>query len=175
MIRKNRIILWILVVLLALPTMLAGCSEEETPETQPAPTQRAENPVQETEPEITEEPGVPLTTKYIVLSYPAELEGMVNIQYEDIPDGQEIIFTTDFTGEELELFRFSLSKDGTDGYELGILNDVEAGELRVCVDVKEYENGSWTPEEYTKLNSLQERVNDIIIQFHEDPRFTPAR
>ena len=172
MIRKKGILLWLLAALLVI---FSGCGEEKTPETQPAPTQQAENPVLETEPEITEEPGIPLTTKYIVLSYPAELEGAVNIRYEDLPEGQEVIFTTGFTGEELELFRFSLSKDGTDGYELGVLKDEQAGELRVCVDVKEYENGNFTPEAYTKLNSLQERVNDIIIQFYDDPRFAPSR
>lgn len=175
MIVKKRTLLWITIVLLVLPMLLAGCGEAETPETQPAPTQGAENSAVDTEQEITEEPGVPLTTKYMILSYPAELEGMVNIRYEDIQSGQEVIFTTDFTGEELELFRFSMSRDGTDGYELGVLKDEEAGELRVCVEVKDYENGSWAPEEYTKLISLQERVNDIIIQFYDDPRFTPTR
>ena len=174
---KKKALLWLLVVLLALP--LAGCGEEQAPETEPVLTQGAENsaevPENSEEPEITEEPGVPLSTKYIVLSYPAELEGEVSIRYEEIADGQEIIFSTDFTGENLELFRFSISKNGTDGYELGVLQDAEDGELRVCVDVKDYENGRWTPEQYQKINALQERVNDIIVQFHDDPRFVPVR
>ena len=169
--------LLILLSLLALSVIFAGCGDDapETQPSEPVPTQQIENPVLETEEEITEAPGIPVVSKYIVLSYPADLEGMVTVNYELLDDGQEIIFTTNFTGENLELFRFSLSKAGTDGYELGVLEDDEAGELRVCVDVKDYENGNRTPEEYTKLTSLQERVNDIIAQFHEDPRFTPAR
>lgn len=175
MIYGKRALLWLLAAVLSVSVVLSGCGKEDVPETEPSeipPTQQTENPADE---EITEEPGIPLSTKYIVLSYPAELEDTVGIRYEDLADGQEIIFSTEFTGGELELFRFSLSKSGTDGYELGVLNDEEAGELRVCVDVKEYENGSWTPEEYAKLTAMQERVNDIIIQFHDDPRFTPAR
>lgn len=166
-----------LLSLLALSVIFAGCGDD-APETQPSepiPTQQMENPVLETEEEITEAPGIPVVSKYIVLSYPADLEGMVTVNYELLDDGQEIIFTTNFTGEDLELFRFSLSKAGTDGYELGILTDENDGDLHVCVDVKDYENGNRTPEEYTKLTAMQERVNDIIAQFHEDPRFTPAR
>ncbi len=125
--------------------------------------------------ETEEDPGIAFVTDYIVLSYPSELEDLVSIQYEKLSDGQQIIFTTDFTGEELELFRFSISKSGTDGYELGVLTDEKAGELIVCMNVTEYSSGSWTPEEYAKLSAMQERVNDIIIQFHADPRFTAAR
>lgn len=84
-----------------------------------------------------------------------------------------ILFTTDFTGEELELFRFYISRSPTEGYPLGTLTDAQYGEMTVCVEVKEYSSGSWTPEEYAKLGAMQERVNDIIVQFHEDPRFTP--
>lgn len=141
----------------------------DTP-TIPQMPQQTEN----SEGETAEDPGVPFTTKYMVLSYPSDLEDVVTIGYEDLPDGQQIVFTTDFTGEELELFRFSISKSGTDGYELGVLNDAEAGELLVRVNVKDYTGGSFAPETYTKLNAMQERVNDIIVQFYEDPRFTPA-
>lgn len=174
---RKGISLFLLAALLAV-VVLSGCGKETNDETQPSepvPTQQMENPVLETEEEITEAPGIPVVSKYIVLSYPADLEGMVTVNYELLDDGQEIIFTTNFTGEELELFRFSLSKAGTDGYELGILTDENDGDLYVCVDVKDYDNGSRTPEEYTKLTAMQERVNDIIAQFHEDPRFTPAR
>lgn len=147
------------------------------------PPDHAGDQTSTTEPSITEDsgekteeaPGLPLVTKYMVLSYPSELEGLVDIAYEELEDGQQIIFTTDLTGEELELFRFSISKSGTDGYQLGVLTDEEAGQLFVCMNVTEYSSGSWTPEEYAKLNAMQERVNDIIIQFYDDPRFTAAR
>ncbi len=148
--------------------------------------QKADAPVPPTvgEPVINEQPGdnqeeepeapvVPLPTNYIVLNYPAELENEVSVTYENINDGQMITFTTNFTGEELVLFRFTISASGDDGFPLGVLNHEEAGELVVCVHVEEYTNGNWTPEDFNKLNALQERVNDIIVQFYEDPRFVP--
>ncbi len=173
--KMKRPVLLALTLLLAASAVLSGCKQEpenieQPPETTPSQPLQTEDAEQ-----ITEDPGVPFVTDYIILSYPVELEDAVSIRYEQLEDGQQIIFSTDFTGEELELFRFSLSKSGTDGYQLGTLLDDTAGELIVCVEVTEYTNGSWTPEEYARLTAMQERVNDIIIQFHEDPRFTPVR
>lgn len=148
-------------------TGLTGCgtAPEET------------NPPQDTSGSITEgpteEPAIALPTRYIVLSYPAEMKEDVKVSYEDLEDGQRIIFTTDFTGQELELFRFVISKSDAEGYLLGTLKDEQAGEMFVCVNVIEYSQGNWEVSDYMKLNALQERVNDIIIQFHQDPRFVP--
>ena len=123
--------------------------------------------------EETEVPAIPLPTNYIVLSYPAELENEVKVAYDNLYDGQMISFTTDFTGEELLLFQFSVSASGDDGFALGVLKDETAGELTVCVHVEDHTNGNLSPEDFNKLNALQERVNDIIVQFYEDPRFVP--
>ena len=169
-----------LTALMALLLCACGSAGDVTlPNTDPTGYLEPETTVP-TEPEpiteeITEDPGIPLVTQYMVLSYPSELEDMVKIEYEDLQDGQQILFTTEFTGEKLELFRFSISKSGTDGYRLGVLSHEEAGELLVCVDVKEYSSGSWTPEVFAKLNAMQERVNDIIVQFYEDPRFSDMK
>lgn len=165
------------VMLLFVPLVLTACGQEPVPQTEPSVAQSTEETelvTAETE-LITEDPGISLSSDYISLSYPTELEDMVQVQYENSADGQQIIFTTAFTGEDLELFRFVISKSGDQGYRLGTLTDPEYGELAVCVDVKDYSNGSWTPEEYTKLGAMQERVNDLIAQFHEDPRFTPTK
>lgn len=148
---------------------LAGCGEntEETSPLQETSGSTLEVP--------TEEPGVALPTRYIVLSYPAEIQEDVKVTYEDLKDGQKISFTTDFTGEELELFQFVISKSDSEGYLLGVLKDAQAGELFVCVNVHEYSEGNFEVSDYTKLNALQERVNDIIAQFYEDPRFVSDR
>ena len=173
---KMRNMLLAILLCAVMTVAVAGCNRaeddyKEPPE--PAPTK----PVQTegNDEQLTEDAGVPLVTDYIILSYPSELEDMVSIAYEELPDGQRIIFTTEFTGEKLELFRFSISKSGTEGYRLGVLSDDRAGDLIVCVEVKDYSSGSWDPEDYAKLMAMQDRVNDIIIQFHEAPRFTAAR
>lgn len=165
----------LLVVLLMAAMTFAGCSgsKQDTPTAEKS-GQMVSNPAQETE--ATEEVlSVPLATKYIVLSYPAELEGKVTVAYEDVKDGQKITFTTNIGGEELELFHFSISASGDDGYLLGTLEDEKAGSLLVCTSVQDYANGNWKPEDYNKINSMQERVNDIIVQFYADSRFTPSR
>lgn len=170
----NRKHIWAAALVIAVGISGAACGAAEPADTTTEPslptyTQATTEPVTE---EIS---GIAFDTQYIELRYPEDLEGLVQIGYEELQDGQQIIFTTDFTGEELELFRFSISASGTEGYELGVLNDPEAGELKVCVDVQEYTDGNWTPEQYTKLCQLQERVNDIIVQFHQDPRFVASR
>lgn len=158
-------------LLLLMALLLSGCAA-------PAATKEA-LPVTVTptpeEAAAAEEATVPLPTEYIVLSYPAELEDDVTVHSESIDGGQVVRFTTDFTGEELLLFSFSISSSGDDGYMIGTLTDEQAGELLVCMNVEEYDNGNWKPEDYNKLNAMQERVNDIIIQFHEDPRFEPMK
>ena len=146
---------------------------EQPVDEQPADDQPADEQPAENQEEATEAPVVPLPTNYIVLSYPAELENEVAVTYENLNDGQMITFTTNFTGEELVLFRFSISASGDDGFALGVLKDEQAGDLMVCVHVEEYTNGNWAPEDFNKLNALQERVNDIIVQFYDDPRFVP--
>lgn len=139
------------------------------------PNRASSGPGQDTSQGVTEEPVIALPTKYILLSYPAELKEDVKISYEDLQDGQKIIFTTDFTGESLELFRIVISKSAAEGYQLGVLEDPQAGELAVCVNVHAYSNGNWEIEEYNKLGALQARVNDILAQIQEDPRFTPVK
>lgn len=172
--KKGRLLAILLCVSMTLA--VTGCNRaeddfKEPPE--PTPTQPLQT--EENEEQATEDIAVPIVTEYIVLSYPSELEDMVSVTSEEILDGQQIIFTTEFTGEKIELFRFSISKSGAEGYELGVLSDDQAGDLIVCVEVKDYSNGSWNPEDYAKLMAMQDRVNDIIIQFHEDPRFISAR
>ena len=75
MIVKKRLLLWITIVLLVLPMLLAGCGEAETPETQPAPTQGAENSAVDTEPEITAEEGI-FVQKIVEEAYAASSEGV---------------------------------------------------------------------------------------------------
>lgn len=170
---------FLLTVCMALGT--AGCGEKAAePETQVQTQPVTESFGTETLPtesgngEYPTEPGaVALPTKYIVLSYPEEIRDLVTVSYEDTADGQSVIFTTEITGEPLELFRFYIGKTPDDGYILGYLEDPEEGTLTVCSTVRDYSSGNWEPEVYNQLIGLQNRVNDIIVRFHEDERFVP--
>ena len=173
---RKHILAAALVIAFGISGAACGAAKPADTTTEPSlPTYTQATTEPETQPVTEEISGIAFDTQYIELRYPEEMEGLVQIGYEELQDGQQIIFTTDFTGEVLELFRFSISASGTEGYELGVLNDPEAGELKVCMNVQEYTNGNWTPEQYTKLCQLQERVNDIIVQFHQDPRFVASR
>lgn len=174
---SKRLMVALLVLLFAV--VAAGCSGEPS-ETQPETDGQTQAVTQETSAPtesgtIPEEPGaVALPTKYIILSYPEEIADRVTVSYEDLADGQAIVFTTDITGERLELFRFTIGAPADTGYVLGTLEDPEAGSLTVCADVKDYSNGNLEPDVYNELIDLQTRVNDIIVRFHEDERFVPS-
>ena len=159
-----------LVIVLMVSVIFAGC-QQKTAASQPSAENVQAEQAQAEDP--TEAAVVPLATNYIILSYPAEIQDDVTVTYENIEGGQKIVFTTDFTGEEIELFHFTISESGTEGYSIGVLEHEEAGSLVVCMNVQAYSDGNWKPEDFNKLNAMQERVNDIIIQFYEDPRFTP--
>ena len=53
-----------------------------------------------------------------------------------------------------------------------MLEDEKDGSLVVCVNVEDYSDGNLKPEDFNKINAMQERVNDIIVQFYDDSRFT---
>lgn len=166
---KNQKWLSLILAVIVVVGILAGCgASKETANVD-------SNPADAEQIMPTEELSIPLATNYIILGYPAELEKDVKVTYENIADGQKITFTTEFTGEELVLFHFTISASVEEGYLLGILNDAQAGELNVCMNVHDYSNGSLKPEDFNKINAMQERVNDIIIQFYEDERFVPSR
>ncbi len=180
------VIIVLLVIAVAMLAVLLLRQDVQKPEQTQSTAQTVDQQVQtDPKPEQTdpqqeqtaaqEETNVPLITDYIVLSYPAELEEFVTVEQLTIDDGQKIVFTTDFTGETLELFHFTISRSGApEEYTLGMLQD-ESGDLTVCVYVPDYSNGSRTPEQYNQLIALQGQVNDMIVQFYEDPRFVPDR
>lgn len=152
-----------LVLAAVLAVMLAGCGK------QPSQTQTGE-----TAP--TEEPtGIPLTTPYMTFYYPQEWEDKVEVTQANAGENITVTFHTDISGEAVVLFSVVLGPDEADGYLLGQLEDAEAGTVRVYSVMNEVSPEEWDPEAYNQICSLQERVNDLIVQLHEDARFTPAK
>ena len=40
--------------------------------------------------------------------------------------------------------------------------------------INEQKATDWPEDVFAEINAMQERINDILIQFYDDPRFTPA-
>lgn len=157
----------LLVAVIAAAVLLLGGSQDEPESTEP--------PVIQTE-EIPEEPaGIAMDTPYVTFTYPQEWEGKVEAVQTTEGRNTVISFRTEIGGKEVVLFSVILGQDAAEGYLLGQLNDETHGAINVYSRMTEIDPGQWSEKEYSEICAMQERVNDIISQFQEDPRFSSGR
>lgn len=177
-----------------LVLMLAGCGKEApeqataAPEETAAATQATVAATQATEApetEATVEPGVngmefapeemtgaAVDTPYITLYCPVEWVGTVNVAQGEKDGNHTVTFTTVVAEEETVLFSLLFGpSDRAEGFQLGQLEDETAGTVYVFAAMNEEVSPSWSDEDYANVCAMQERVNDMIMQLHEDPRF----
>ena len=84
-------------------------------------------------------------------------------------------FVTTVTDREVTLFSVLIGpEEAADGYLLGQL-ETDGGAVNVYTVISELSADGWTETTYGELCALQEQVNDIIMQFHQDSRFTPSK
>jgi len=119
------------------------------------------------------EPVVPIETNYITVYFPEELTKDITLAHLEEDGHQTIAFSSTIGGKDLLLFTVVFAPPGTEDFQLGVLKDETAGEVPVCIRMNVQNETDWTAEEFERINRLQERVNDLIIQFYEDPRFVP--
>lgn len=119
--------------------------------------------------------GIPIETKYITLFLPEELEKEISVEQNKKGGVHTVSFSTDIAEKHFELFSILMSKEEQDGYKLGVIRDDKAGDIIVTMVMNEQKAEDWEEKEFEKINGLQERVNDIIIQFYEDSRFVPDK
>lgn len=164
---NKRAIALVLVMVMAATAALTGCGKSE-----PAEAAVSEAEIWGTAPEETL--GIAVENDYMTFYYPQEWEGKV--EEVRVEDGEKctVTFQTRISGEEVVLFSIVVGPEESDGYLLGWL---EEGENRINVYsvMNEIDSGEWSEEAYNEICSLQERVNDIIVQFYEDERFVPNR
>lgn len=172
--KKALIVRYCVLVLALMIGLLCTACSASTEQSQATEEADVVSSAEQTELENEEAVAVPLSTKYMILSYPIAWEDEIEVVLEDLEDGQKITFLTQIGGESLEVFCFTLGTREWDGYKLGVLQDETEGDVNVYVDVHEYPDGNWDPEDYNRLNRIQEQVNEIIIQFYSDARFVPA-
>ena len=122
--------------------------------------------------EIVEIPVVEIPLKLISLNYPEDLADKLSVESKEDDTGAELRFSGEFSGKKLELFGFVISHSNeAEGFVLGTIKDAEKGSFFVIMQVEEINPDGWTEAEYADICALQERVNDIIVQFYADPRF----
>lgn len=171
----------IVVLLVLLLSKPAAGSETQTPTGATTATVEESQPVvQELDPEdpaaveTTEETGVALVTKYMRFSYPQDLKDQLIVREDETEDRFCATFSMIAAEQEVELFAIILSQTEEEGYKLGTLEDETYGTVIVTTRINEQKATDWPEDVFAQINAMQERINDILIQFYEDPRFTPA-
>lgn len=149
---------------------MAGCGSKE-PEQTTAPAE--EEIVWVTAPAETQ--GIAVENAYMTFYYPQEWDGKVEESRSISGQTVTVTFQTDISGQKVVLFSVVMGPGVVDGYLLGQLEDPEEGTINVYSVMNEIDPEDWSEEEYNEICALQERVNDIIVQFYEDPRFAPSR
>ena len=146
------------------------------------------------DPEMTEEPtveesiadgmefapeetqGVAMDTPYITLYYPEEWDGLVTTELKTEGETQRLTIRTEIGGKGVELFSLIMGPvEMAEGFPLGTLNHETAGTIQVFAAMNEQMPEGWTDDEVAQFGAMQERVNDLIMQLHEDPRFDAGR
>lgn len=118
--------------------------------------------------------GIEVQTEYFTFQYPKDWLNKVEEIHTKEGNNSVTTFQTMISGLDVELFSIILGPDEADAFLLGwlVAND---NTVNVYTSVNDMPAEMWTKEEYDEICSLQERINEIIIQFYEDERFVPIR
>lgn len=150
----------------------AEAEPEATPEPTPEPTP---TPLPNGSEFMTETVGEAVETPYITLYCPEDWAGIVDAEHRTEDGMYKLSFSTYFSGKKAELFTLMMGESDTaEGFPLGMLKE-DSGTTYIFIAMNEQDSSEWSPEDYGKLCSMQERVNDLIMQFHEDERFDSGR
>lgn len=150
------------------PEVIATATPEPTPEPTATPEPTPEPP--KTEMYMTEEGEIFIKTEYATLLYPAEYAADVMIDVAEEPEGCRLSISSTLNNQDIELYTLVLSKQQTDGYYLGSMQN-GAG---VYLMMHEQSQADWSAEEFERINVLQESVNSLLMQIYESEGFTAA-
>ena len=165
------------VTALLLALLLTGCGGKapaETNATEAAATEASIANGMEFAPQ--EDPGIAVETPYITLYYPQEWQGIVTAEQTETAGGKKLSFHT--TIEEADTVLFSLifsSEETAEGFPMGVLKQENGEAVNVFVVMNEATPETWSEDAFNQFSAMQERVNDLIMQLHEDPRFDSGR
>ena len=162
----------------ALVLLFAACTPKMAPaepQAQPAQAERPEkienDPVQQEEPAAT--PDDVIATAYGELIFPGMWADRVQYEIEENGADVKIHFTGTVDGAEAKLFTLCYGTVPEDGYEMGSL--LTDGDMVVLVSTVMYPivpQEEWPEEATNELYTLQESINDLLVQLQENPDFT---
>jgi hypothetical protein len=178
--------------LLLLMILLVGCANKPPAETETAAaaettvaaTAETTEVTEPTEPSIAngmefmpeENPGIGVETPYMTLYYPEEWQGIVTVKQAEIQKDYRLTFRTKAVQKDTELFSLLFSpSEKTEGFLIGSLTLEDGKVICVYAVMNEQLPENWSEEEVIRFSSMQERVNDLIWQLYEDPRFEPGK
>ena len=165
--QKNSLLWLIIVALVAVIAVMAFMMMKDDPADETIPTGINGEEFAE-----TEDPGIAVENPYMTYYYASDLSDEITVETTTDSDRHEAAFLTEINGEKLELFRIILGKGTAEnGYVLGTLGK----DIQVTLVMNEQHAEDWSEEDFTRINTLQERINDIIPQFYADSRFTANR
>lgn len=167
---------FVLCVLL-VGALLVGCGDDTKQNDQPnkpGTTQGTEDPSGQQNTPADPAKKLELETPVGTLTFPEEWAG--DVQTKDTSaDGQYAVsFYGTVNGEDVLLFELSIgTKEGS--YQLGSAPDVNGNMLPVWLNISEIEaKPEWSAEDTTRINTLQECVNDLIDQLNHMDGFQTA-
>lgn len=124
---------------------------------------------------IPKDTGVEFTTPYKTLLYPKELQGKVTIDHLNEEGKYSVVFNEKESGVMLFSVTFAKNDAAVEGYVIGTLTHETEGDIKVCVNVNEQTPEQWSEQQYNDFCAMQERINDLMVQFYEDERFDTGR
>jgi len=172
----NKIKKWVSVMLSVLLAclLLAGCGNGTEPDSQPNGTQGEDGASNSSDVQDMAPKKLEIETPVGTLLFPEEWAGEVQTK-DTSADGQYAVsFYGTVNGEDVLLFELSVgTKEG--GYQLGNAPDADGNMQPVWLNIKEIETKpEWSAEDTTRINTLQECVNDLIDQLNHMDGFQTA-
>ena len=112
-----------------------------------------------------------IVTKYVTLTYPADYAAEVVIDVEDAETGCAVTARTDIENTTLDLFTILMTETSSEGFRLGALKTADGGTIGVYLLMNEQRADYWSEESFDKINRLQESINFLLMQLHENKDF----
>lgn len=166
--KKESAVLWIVISVMMVLLCACGADDEKVPVYTEG--------VSIDETMVMETPGIAVENPYMTYSYAADLADVLIVRDTVEENRHEAVFLADISGQEVELFSVVLGTDAEEnGFEVGVLEDASLGTIHVTLVMNEQKEENWSEEHFAQINALQERINDIIVQFYDDPRFVAGR